>query len=119
MPIYAMKCPKCGHALDIYRRVAEMDNDLPECCGITMERQICAPFVQADTPAYQAVAVDSKTGTMPVIEGRVAHREFLKRNGYVEVGNDMPKPKTEVRGDFNLRKELTEATKQVLAKQRA
>jgi hypothetical protein len=117
MPIYEMRC-KCGHTEDIFRSIANIDVDLPFHCGVRMFRGVCAPSVVPDTAAYQAVAVDKKTGRMPVIEGRVQHREFLKRNGYVEIGNDLPK-KREIDGDFNVRKELTEATKQVLAKQRA
>lgn len=117
MPIYVMKCTTgCGRLEEIYRRVAEMDKDLPSCCGASMERQICAPFVHADLPAYQAMAMDSKTGTAPMIEGRVQHKEFLRRNGYVEVGNDMPQQRSEVVGDFSVRRELTEATREVLAK---
>ncbi|WP_208856073.1 FmdB family zinc ribbon protein [Chromobacterium subtsugae] len=121
MPIYVMKCQHCQHTLDIYRRVAEMNDNLPECCGLVMERQITAPFIQPDQPAYQAMAIDSKTGTAPMIEGRAQHREFLRRNDYVELGpeSSKPKPRTEVLGDFNVRRELTEATREVLAKHNA
>lgn len=118
MPIYAMRC-SCGAEQDIYRSVADMDRDLPTCCGEPMTRKVCAPFVAADLPAYQAVAVDKATGKMPVIDGRVQHREFLRRNGYVEVGNEkLPDKPREVRGDFNVKPQLVEATKQVLAQQR-
>lgn len=119
MPIYAMKCPCCGAAQDVYRRIADMDRDLPTCCGVTMARAVTAPFVAADLAAYQAVAVDKSTGKIPVIEGRVQHREFLARNGYIEVGNeklpDKPRPLV---GDFDVKPELIQATKQVLAQQR-
>lgn len=119
MPIYAMKCPTCGAGRDIYRRIAEMDHDLPTCCGAPMERAVTAPYVAADLPAYQAVAVDKATGKMPMIEGRVQHREFLKRNGYIEVGNEkLPDKPRELQGDFNVKPQLIEATKQVLAQQR-
>lgn len=115
MPIYAMHCPACGAQQDIYRRIAEMDNDLPQCCGQAMQRRMCAPFVRGDLPAYQAVAMDQKTGRAPVIEGRAQHREFLKRNGYVEAPDIKPRQREEVRGDFNVRKDLAEATKRVLS----
>ncbi|KVN72841.1 hypothetical protein WT15_27400 [Burkholderia stagnalis] len=87
-----------------------------------MARKIAAPYVAPDISPYQAVAVDVATGRPPVISSRSAHRDFLKRNGYVEVGNETigsrnRKP-DEVRGDFNLRGELTSATREVLGKQR-
>ena len=116
MPIYTMKCQACDHEQDIFRKLAEIDDDLPKHCRQRMVRKITAPAVHADLPAYQAIAVDQKTGTVPVIEGRSQHREYLKRNGYSEVGNDMPTAPRELKGDFNLRKELTDATRQVLAK---
>ena len=117
MPIYVMKCDTCGHEEDIYRSIANIDHDLPECHGKTMYRKVCAPAVIADIQPYQAVAVDKATGKMPQITSRSQHREFLQRNGYVEVGNEMPKPKKqEIQGDFNVRQELAEVTRQVLPK---
>jgi hypothetical protein len=119
MPIYAMKCTGCGHCEDIYRSIATMNDSLPTCCGATMRRQICAPAVVADIPAYQAVGVDKASGKMPMIEGRAQHREYLRRNGYVEVGNEkLPEKPRELVGDFNVKPQLIEATKQVLAQQR-
>lgn len=115
MPLYRLICDTCQREEDVFRRIAQIDDLLPTCCSASMRRKVCAPFVQGDTPAYQAMAVDAKTGTAPVIEGRVQHREFLRRNGYVEVGNDIPKPRTEVQGDFNVRRELVEATRAVLS----
>lgn len=52
------------------------------------------------------------------IGSRREHREFLKRNGCVEVGNDFNNTKSpkEVRGDFNVRPELSRAVHQVLNK---
>ncbi|WP_230951446.1 zinc ribbon domain-containing protein [Burkholderia stagnalis] len=122
MPIYTAQCAACGRETDLYRPVAERDRDLPECCGARMARKIAAPYVAPDISPYQAVAVDVATGRPPVISSRSAHRDFLKRNGYVEVGNETigsrnRKP-DEVRGDFNLRGELTSATREVLGKQR-
>ncbi|KWO06219.1 hypothetical protein WM26_31125 [Burkholderia cepacia] len=84
-----------------------------------MTRKIVAPYVAPDIGPYQAVAVDVATGKPPVINSRSAHREFLKRNGYVEVGNESVGRKPgEVRGDFNLRGDLTNATREVLGKTR-
>ncbi len=44
-----------------------------------------------DIEPYQAVASDLASGDNPVIGGRRQHREFLSRNGYVELGNDVPR----------------------------
>ena len=115
MPMYRLICDTCEREEDVYRRIAQMDDLLPLCCDVAMRRKVCAPFVLGDQPAYQAVAVDAKTGRMPVIEGRAQHREFLRRNGYVEAADIKPKPRAEVRGDFNVRKDLAEATRRVLS----
>jgi hypothetical protein len=119
MPIYTVRCARCEREQDVYRVVDERDRDLPEHCGERMARKIVAPMVAPDIGPYQAVAVDVATGRAPVINSRSAHRDFLKRNNYVEVGNEpIGRKAGEVRGDFNLRGELTAATREVLGKQR-
>lgn len=122
MPIYTVACAECARESDIYRTVAERDRDLPECCGAHMARKVVAPYVAPDINAYQAVAVDVATGKAPIITSRSSHREFLQRNGYVEVGNETVGSRNrkpgEVRGDFNLRGDLTSATREVMGKQR-
>jgi hypothetical protein len=120
MPIYALQCAcGCGREEDVFRSIAERDSDLPLCCGVGMVRKIVPPMVAPDIGPYQAVAVDVATGKPPVINSRSAHRDFLKRNGYIEVGNEpIGRKKGEVRGDFNVRGELTQATREVLRKQR-
>lgn len=116
MPIYLMHCDTCGKHEDIYRSIAKMNDDLPVCCAETMRRKIVAPMVFGDIQPYQAMGKDVATGKLPVIQSRSEHRAYLKRNNYVEVGNEMPKMRSEVRGDFNVRKELTQAVQQVLSK---
>jgi hypothetical protein len=54
-----------------------------------------APMVMGDLPEYRAVAADKSTGKRPMIGGRRQHREFLQRNGYVEIGNEMPTARRE------------------------
>ena len=54
-----------------------------------MALEIVAPMVSADFPAYQALAGD-KMGQE--IRGRKQHREFLKRNRLVEVGDSPMRP---------------------------
>jgi hypothetical protein len=58
-------------------------------------------MVMSDLGAYRAAGVDKATGKRPMIDGRKAHREFLSRNGYVELGNEKLTPRREElsRGD--------------------
>lgn len=47
------------------------------------------PQIIRDIDPYQAVAGDvAQGGKLPKIGGRRQHREFLKRNNYIEVGNE-------------------------------
>lgn len=63
-------------------------------------------------------------GILSPLDGKTAFHnrrdwaDHLKRNNCVEYGNDMNNHKapTEVRGDFDCRKELSEATYQVMEK---
>ena len=117
MPMYTLMCDCCGAEQDVYRSIKDIDKDLPVCCAQSMRRKICAPMVIADIQPYQAVAVDIATGKPPVINSRSEHKAFLRRNGYVEVGNEMPKQeKREIQGDFNNRQEVREAVREVLPK---
>jgi len=54
-----------------------------------------APMVIGDLPEYRTAAADKATGKRVVIGGRRQHREFLRRNGYEEVGNDYVAPRRE------------------------
>ena len=47
-------------------------------------------FIISDLSDYQAVATDIATGKPPMVTSRSQHREFLKRNGYQEMGNETP-----------------------------
>jgi putative FmdB family regulatory protein len=122
MPLYTFECRQCGTTETAFRKIADR-NEAPECRhgagAIRMRRVVEAPMVAPDIGPYQAVAVDVATGRPPVINSRSAHRDFLKRNGYTEVGNErIGRAPGEVCGDFNLRKELTQATREVLGKQK-
>jgi putative FmdB family regulatory protein len=86
MPLYGVKCNKCGSEEDVYLPLSRFD-DLPICCGEKMERQLSAPMVIADIQPYQSMA----TGEM--ITSRSQHREHLKAHGLIEVGNEKPQPK--------------------------
>lgn len=54
-----------------------------------------APYVIPDMPEYRTVAADKNTGKRVNIGGRRQHREFLQRNGYIEVGNERMSPRRE------------------------
>jgi hypothetical protein len=88
MPLYIVKCPKCESQQEIFRSLTNFD-DLPDCCGVKVERIICAPMVIADIQPYRSMA----TGEM--ITSRSQHRNHLKATGCVEVGNETMKPKTQ------------------------
>jgi hypothetical protein len=53
------------------------------------------PQIMSDIAPYRTAATDVATGKRAVIGGRRQHREFLRRNGYVEVGNDYVAPRQE------------------------
>jgi putative FmdB family regulatory protein len=91
MPLYDIQCDGCGHTTEIFRSLDKFDQPLPFHCFHEMRRLISAPRVMSDIAEYRAVAADKETGKLPVIGSRSHHREFLKRNNYVELGNEMPK----------------------------
>src|SRR5215472_13719419 len=53
------------------------------------------PQIMSDIAPYRTAATDVATGKCTVIGGRRQHREFLRRNGYVEIGNDDVAPRRE------------------------
>ena len=53
------------------------------------------PQIVRDLEPYRSVALDCATGKRALIGGRAQHREFLRRNNYVEVGNDYAAPRRE------------------------
>ena len=100
MPIYALRCHACERAEDIYRTVANIDVDLPECHGKTMTRIICAPFVMTDIQPYRS------TITGEQITSRSQHREHLKANRCIEVGNERMTPHKAPDVSADLKKDL-------------
>lgn len=89
MPTYRYACQSCAIKADEFRKI-ESRNDPLECprCRIPMQRIIMPTMVQADIQPYRPIAVDKETGKVPIINSRKQHREFLRRNDYVEVGSD-------------------------------
>lgn len=92
MPLYAYACP-CGGYAETWRKV-DQRHESPACpdCSEPTTLVIRAPRVMSDIEPYQAVAVDVATGKPPMITSRSQHREFLRRNGLVELGNDVKVP---------------------------
>ena len=79
-----------------------------------MVQQLGTTYVTPDIAPYRAVAGFDKAGEM--INSRRRHREFLKRNRFVEVGNEPVKP---IKNDFRPKKgEVAEELKRVLAQRR-
>lgn len=115
MPIYEVQCVECGGIEEIFRKIADREKDLPTCHGKRMKNILSASMVNEDIKPYRAVAVDKRSGEKPYITSRKAHKEFLRRNDYVELP-DQPSAKRELRGDFDCKKELIHATKKVLNK---
>lgn len=82
MPIYSVRCKKCGAEDEIYRSIADMD-DLPNHCHRRMERTIGRTNLIADIKPYKSMI----TGEM--ITSRSHHREHLKRHNCFEIGNEV------------------------------
>lgn len=83
MPTYEYRCVKCSELSTAHRTVENRKN-APVCsCGGETEKIISAPsMVMPDIREYKAVA-----GKQETITSRAQHREFLRRNDLVEVGN--------------------------------
>ena len=90
MPIYRYECG-CGIVLEAFRHIDERD-DVPECCNRPMTRKITAPMIMPDIKPYRTAAFDKETGKRAIIESRRQHKEFLRRNDFVEIGNEPFKP---------------------------
>ena len=60
----------------------------PGCMGHFATKGSSGPQIIKDIEPYKAVGVDKRTGKLPRIGSRREHREFLKANNYVEVGNE-------------------------------
>lgn len=104
MPIYEYQCT-CGHVQDEFRTIDKRDK-VPSHCG-PMKRIISPTRCSPDIQAYWTVAADKETGKEQYITSRRQHREFLRRNDYIEIGNDSTIPKP----DLERMREAQEAAK--------
>ena len=108
MPIYATHCEICDKTTDVYRTVAQY-RDMPECCGAMVSKVITAPMVIADCSPFRSIVDGS------IINSNKGRRDHMRRHNLIELGNE-PIKQQQYRGDHNVRKELTEAVKQVMSK---
>lgn len=66
--------------------------------------------VMRDLDTYRAAAGDvARGGKRPIIRSRSEHREFLKRNGYTELGNELPRPRPQTCDRQDLQRDLKQA----------
>lgn len=109
MPLYEWVCDQCGEQMEVFRSVA--DYQQPPDHQHPMRRVLSVPYAIGDLPAYTAT-----TGDMvgKPIEGRKAHREFLKRNRLIEVGNEPLRSTKQMRKTTN-REETRMAIKDAIA----
>lgn len=118
MPVYQWECPLCEKQAETVATIAERNKNVPTCCGTRMARVISPHYAVPDIAPYQAVAGDMAGKH---ITSRREHREFLKRNGFVEVGNEWNKPEKVKRPTLSLppmAPDVARATREVLAKYR-
>jgi putative FmdB family regulatory protein len=109
MPLYDFLCPVCGMGREIMRPMKDALEPLLCDCGARMTQQLCAAHVSPDIAPYQAVAGDVAG---QYITSRREHREFLKRNRFVEVGNEPVKP---IKNDCRPKRgEIAEELKRVI-----
>lgn len=116
MPLYCYRCLGCEYAEETSNSVANRHRGAPHCHG-RMVLEIMPTMVNPDIAPYRAVGGD-RAGQ--VISSRREHREFLKRNRFIEVGSEPLRP---IKNNTRPKKgevaaELKRVIPQVLAKQR-
>ena len=110
MPIYEWACEHCGTKTEIMRPVRDALQPVICGCGIPMVQQLSAAFVVGDIAPYKAVTGD-RAGQY--ITSRKEHREFLKRNRLVEVGDAKPRDTSRMRPVTN-RREIREQMRPIV-----
>lgn len=108
-PLYEWECTQCGEVIEVFRAVS--DYQQPPDHPHTMQRILSVPYAVGDIPAYIATTGDQAGKP---IEGRKAHREFLKRNRLIEVGNEPIRPTKQMR-KVTHREETRAAIKDAIA----
>lgn len=81
--LYEYQCQKCGGMKEAIRSVANRKR-APKHCGKSMTLQVTASYsVWGAFQEYQAIGRGR-----PMIKTRQQHKDYLRINGYEEVGND-------------------------------
>lgn len=87
-PVYEWKCQKCQKVHEVYRALKDYQLGV-DCCGKPTQRYFQGSYqVTPDIEPYMTVAADKQTQKRVYISSRREHRDFLRRNGYVEIGNE-------------------------------
>lgn len=116
MPTYTCKCVECGETQHVFRPLKDF-GDWPKHCGRKMRHVIGKIHIIKDIEPYRAVARDERTGHVPVIKSRADHKEFLRVNGYEEVGSEKPQQQGEASRNLTGQKaDVVGAFKRVLGK---
>lgn len=117
MPTYVWECPACGHTREVIATVARRNDPESHDCKFgtgseaQLQRVITAAAINPDIRPYRALAGD-RAGKE--IGSRRAHREFLKRNRLVEIGNEPVRPTKEFRR-VHRKGEIAHALKDAIA----
>ena len=108
MPLYTCQCSQCGSREDIFRSIADRNNDLPLCCNQSMKRIITPILVSGDIEPFVSPIDNSVIGTRQEI------KEHCKVHDVIHVGNDRIPPKKRWKPDRN---EIVEDIKKSMAVQ--
>jgi len=112
MPIYVFKCPSCKKTFDRYLKLADYRVPQTCSCGETAEKQVVAPFVQVDIPAYECPVTGKR------IEGRKEHQRNLEAHGcrVLEPGETKQVSERRKLADEELENKLAESAAEFVAK---
>lgn len=83
MPLYSYSCAHCGREQDAYNSIDNRKRG-PKCCGRVAKQIITGSYLTPVFAPYRAVGKERGK----VIRTRSQHRDYLKKHGYEEVGND-------------------------------
>lgn len=91
----------------------DLGEDWPAKCYAHFKARTAASVqIIRDIEPYMPIAADTD-GKRHAIGGRRQHREFLQRNGYREVGNDVPTKPKEVQYDLATPRDVKQAIDQL------
>lgn len=109
-PTYLWRCETCEEDIEVFRHLSDYKS--PPEHPHPVKRVLTVPYAMPDIAPYRAVAGDMKG---KFISGRREHREFLKRNRLVEVGDEPVRPTKEFRKNVYRRGELARDIKEAIA----